>query len=226
MDGNGRWAKARGLKRYHGHSAGVERVREIVEEAVQIGIEELTLYAFSTENWNRPKVEVDFLMKLFQTYLKKEISTFMENNIQFRVIGDLKPVPSQVRKEVEETIQKTASNDGMILRIALSYGGRMELTEAVQKIAQKVKKGQIEPSEITEEVIRDHLYDPQMHDPDLIIRTSGEYRISNFLLWQSSYSEFWVSTIFWPDFTVTYFRQALQDYQNRERRFGKVPSNK
>lgn len=224
MDGNGRWAKARGLKRYHGHSAGVKRVREIVEESVQLGLQELTLYAFSTENWKRPKVEIEFLMKLFQSYLKKEMQTFMENNICFRVIGHLDPVPLKIRKDVEEAIEKTQTNDGMILRIALSYGGRLELVEAVQKIAEKVKAGFLDSKDICEEVIQAHLYDPEMHDPDLIIRTSGEYRISNFLLWQGSYSEFWVSSIFWPDFTVSCFRQALQDYQNRERRFGKIPT--
>ena len=226
MDGNGRWARARGLKRFHGHSHGVETVRNIVEECSRRGIKELTLYAFSTENWRRPKLEVAFLMRLLKSYLRKELAIFEKNNIQFKAIGEISQLSAAIQKQVQETERLTQKNTGMILRLALSYGGRNEILHCTKKIAQMIKDGVIEVGQIDEGLFSSCLYDPDMRDPDLIIRTSGEFRLSNFLLWQSSYSEFWVTDIFWPDFTIEYLNQALADYQNRERRYGAIPSEK
>lgn len=186
----------------------------------------MTLYAFSTENWRRPKLEVAFLMRLLKSYLRKELATFEKNNIQFKTIGEISQLSSAIQKQVRETERLTQKNTGMILRLAISYGGRNEILQGVKKIAQMLKEGLIEVDQIDEALFTSSLYDPEMRDPDLIIRTSGEFRLSNFLLWQSSYSELWVTDIFWPDFTIESLNQAFADYQNRERRYGTVPTEK
>ena len=222
MDGNGRWAQRRGLRRFQGHLAGAEAVRPIVEEAARLGIQELTLYSFSTENWRRPKEEVTFLMNLLARYLEKEMESFCKHNIQVRAIGELERLPRRVREILLKVIRKTSRHTGLILRLAVSYGGRREILEAVRKIALEVLTGKLQPEEIGEEEFRAFLYDPMMADPDLIIRTSGEMRLSNFLLWQGAYAEFWVTPTLWPDFTVAHFHEALRDYSRRERRFGGV----
>jgi undecaprenyl diphosphate synthase len=218
MDGNGRWAELRGLPRIEGHRRGVERSREVIEISAEIGLKALTLYAFSMENWRRPFAEVTMLMKLLETYLRKEITSFMEHDIVFRTIGDVSRLPDNVRKVVAEAEEKTACNKGMFLITALSYSGRNEILGAVRKI---ISKG-IGPEELTEEVFASHLDTAGVPAPDLIVRTSGEMRISNFLLWQAAYSELYFTDTFWPDFSKEEFLLAIQDYQRRDRRFGSV----
>ncbi|GAA4276973.1 isoprenyl transferase [Aquimarina mytili] len=222
MDGNGRWAKKKGLFRAAGHEKGTKAVREAVEGSAEIGIKYLTLYAFSTENWNRPKLEVDTLMKLLVSSLKKEIKTLQDNNIQLNAIGNLQNLPKKARVELMEVIEKTKSNDHMVLTLALSYGSREELIKTIEEISIKVKNGVISPHLINEAVINEHLYTKNLPDVDLLIRTSGEQRISNFLLWQIAYAELYFTEILWPDFKRTDLFEAILNYQKRERRFGKT----
>ncbi len=222
MDGNGRWAKQQGLLRVIGHENGTKSVREVVEASAEIGIKHLTLYAFSTENWNRPKIEVQTLMKLLVKSLKKEIKTLQENDIKLNAIGCLDDLPKKAKEELLEVIEKTKNNSRMILTLALSYGSRDELINMVKKISDKVKNNIISSDSIDESIINKHLYTQNLPDVDLLIRTSGEQRISNFLLWQIAYAELYFTHILWPDFKKHDLYTALIDYQNRERRFGKT----
>jgi len=222
MDGNGRWAKQRGKLRIFGHENGVKAVRETVESAAKIGINYLTLYAFSTENWNRPKREVDTLMNLLVSSLKKELPTLQKNNVKLNAIGNIDSLPKKAFKELHEVIENTKKNTGMTLTLALSYGAREEIKHAVQEICIKVKNNIISPENIDEAIINNHLYTHNLPDVDLLIRTSGEQRISNFLLWQIAYAELYFVEIFWPDFRLEHLAEAIKNYQNRERRFGKT----
>ncbi|WP_299254916.1 isoprenyl transferase [uncultured Lacinutrix sp.] len=222
MDGNGRWAKQKGFLRAIGHENGTKSVRETVEASAQLGIKNLTLYAFSTENWNRPKLEVDTLMKLLVSALKKEIKTLQENNIKLNAIGNLNSLPKKVFKELSEVIENTKNNNRMTLTLALSYGSRDELLNAVKEISNKVKNNIISSENIDESIINEHLYTQNLPDVDLLIRTSGEQRISNFLLWQIAYAELYFTKVLWPDFTQQHLCDAVIEYQNRERRFGKT----
>lgn len=222
MDGNGRWAKQRGKLRVFGHENGVRAVRETVETAAKLGVENLTLYAFSTENWKRPKIEVDTLMKLLVSSLKKELKTLSENNIRLSAIGRINTLPEKVHRELKEVMEKTAGNSAMTLTLALSYGSREELTSAFKALASKVKNNIISPENIDETIINGHLYTRDLPDVDLLIRTSGECRISNFLLWQIAYAELYFTDVLWPDFGESHLISAIQSYQNRERRFGKT----
>jgi undecaprenyl diphosphate synthase len=220
MDGNGRWAKSRGLPRVEGHRNGVESVRAVVRAAGEVGIKYLTLYAFSVENWSRPKDEVDTLMKYLARFLKNEIGELTRNNVRLEVIGQIYRLPEFVQEQLKKTMTALAKNNGLTLILALSYGGRQELVEGVRAIAGKVKSGRLEPAEINEQVISQNLYTHQYPDPDLLIRTSGELRVSNFLLWQISYAEFVVTPTLWPDFRRAEFFAALEEYTRRHRRFG------
>ncbi|SHG82540.1 isoprenyl transferase [Flagellimonas flava] len=222
MDGNGRWAKQRGKLRIFGHENGVEAVRRTVENCAKLQIQFLTLYAFSTENWNRPKLEVETLMRLLVASLRKELKTLNKNNIRLNTIGNIDSLPDKARKELEEVISKTSKNNGMMLTLALSYGSREEIKSAVRDIASKVKNNIISPENIDEAVINTHLYTHFLPDVDLLIRTSGEQRISNFLLWQIAYAELYFIDVFWPDFSEHHLVEAILSYQNRERRFGKT----
>jgi len=222
MDGNGRWAKQRRLPRVEGHRNGVESVRAIVRAAGEAGVKYLTLYAFSVENWNRPKDEVDTLMKYLARFLKAEIGELNRNNVRLDAIGQIYRLPEFVQQQLEKTKAALSKNNGLTLILALSYGGRTEIVEAVRSMAQKVKEGQLEPAEINEQVVSQHLYTCHYPDPDLLIRTSGEMRISNFLLWQISYAELVVTPTLWPDFRKPQFFEALEEYTRRHRRFGLV----
>ncbi len=222
MDGNGRWAKEKGEDRLFGHYSGVESVRNIVEGCAELGIGYLTLYAFSTENWDRPKDEVTGLMELLVETIKQEVSTLNKNNIKLHVIGNTKLLPSSAQKELIDACMATKANTGLNLIMALSYSSRWEITEAVKKIAQEVKEKKLDPKNITSEVLEQHLCTTHFPDPELMIRTSGEYRISNFLLYQLAYSELYFTDTLWPDFRKENLYQAIFDYQNRERRFGKT----
>jgi undecaprenyl diphosphate synthase len=222
MDGNGRWAKQRGLPRVMGHREGIKSVREIVEACGELGVEVLTLYTFSTENWRRPKEEVSALMKLLLKTIQKEIKELIRKNVRLTVIGNLEHLPDSARMSMESAIQKTRSNTGLNLNLALSYGSREELVRAVRQIALQVKKGQLEPRNIASQTIQENLYTSGMPDPDLLIRTSGEFRISNFLLWQLAYTEIYITDVLWPDFRKPELLKAIEDFQKRERRFGKV----
>ncbi|MGB1448643.1 MAG: isoprenyl transferase [Flavobacteriaceae bacterium] len=222
MDGNGRWAKSKGKNRVFGHRNGTEAVQKIVEAAAKIGVKHLTLYAFSTENWNRPKQEVSTLMDLLIRALRRELKKMLKNNIQLKSIGDISKLPVEVEKELRDTIDKTKSNDGMVLTLALNYGARQELTQAMQQIAAKVKNNIISPENVDETIINEHLYTQNLPPVDLLIRTSGEQRISNFLLWQIAYAELYFSEVLWPDFNEKHFEEAIICYQKRERRFGKT----
>ena len=222
MDGNGRWAKQRGKMRVFGHENGVKTVRATVENCVKLGLEYLTLYTFSTENWNRPKLEVETLMRLLVSSLRKELKTFEENNVRLNAIGTIDSLPKKAQKELLETISKTQKNTGLTLTLALSYGSREEMTSAVKAIATKVKNNIISPESIDETIINTHLYTQNLPDVDLLIRTSGEHRISNFLLWQIAYAELYFIDVFWPDFSEHHLLEAIKNYQTRERRFGKT----
>lgn len=222
MDGNGRWAKQKGFLRTLGHENGVKSVRTTISECAKLGIKHLTLYAFSTENWNRPKFEVEMLMKILVKSLKKELPTFTKNSIKLKAIGDLSLLPEQVQKQLAEVIDHTKDNKHMTLTLALSYGSRAELINAVKEISFKVKNNLISEADIDESVINNHLYTNDLPDVDLLVRTSGEQRISNFLLWQIAYSELYFTEVLWPDFTEEELYKALLTYQNRERRFGKT----
>jgi undecaprenyl diphosphate synthase len=225
MDGNGRWAVSRGLERVRGHQEGAKTVRTIVTECAELrkthgAPDYLTLYSFSLENWKRPPSEVSFLMQMYIEYLRIERQTMMENNIQFRQIGRLDQLPDPVLEEVDRTLAETKGNTGLTLVLALNYGSRAEITDAVRAIAQDVRAGELDPRDVTETTIADHLYTAGMPDPDLLIRTAGEMRVSNYLLWQISYAELYVSEKFWPDFTVADLHAALRAFASRNRRFG------
>ena len=225
MDGNGRWAKMRGLERSAGHVEGAKAFRKIGEYCADLGIEYVTFYAFSTENWNRPKKEVLSLMKLFKEYLREGDGRLAENDIRqmkLRFIGEREGLPSDLLKLIERAEKETAKYNKITVNIALNYGGRAELKSAVKSIAQKVKDGELSVDDITEQTISDNIYTAGQPDPDIIVRPSGEYRLSNFLTWQSAYSEFWFSDILWPDFTEEHVNEILYDFQNRNRRFGGV----
>lgn len=220
MDGNGRWARARGLPRIAGHRQGVKSVRTIVEECARLRLQQLTLYCFSSENWKRPQTELDLLMSLLRTYVVKEREEIMRQEIRFRTIGRTDGLPPGILQEVQETIDMSAANPGMSLCLALNYGGRMELVDAMRQVARQVELGELSPDDITENVIAQHLYTADMSDPDLVVRTSGEMRVSNFLLWQISYAELWVTDKHWPDFRAPDLREAFAGYASRDRRFG------
>lgn len=222
MDGNGRWAKKRFMPRLFGHKYGVETVRTVVKHCNNIGVKYLTLYAFSTENWNRPTDEVNGLMDLLVTYLRSELDELHENGVKVNFIGYLEDMPSQAKAEMQRSMEKTAFNQGLTLNLALNYGGRDEIRRGVQAIAQQVKLGNLNPEDITDEVISNNLYTAGQSDPDLIIRTSGEIRVSNFLLWQLAYSEFYFTEVLWPDFNEKELDKAIEVYNQRNRRYGKV----
>jgi undecaprenyl diphosphate synthase len=222
MDGNGRWAEKRGHNRAFGHAKGVERAREITRECARLGVEALTLYTFSTENWQRPVSEVNFLMKLLSRYLTHEMKQIVDNNLRFRAIGNTGMLPENIQTELRKLQAGTVDNKGMYLNIALSYGSRQEITCAVRELAREALEGKISPAEISEEMISSRLYTKESPDPDLMIRTGGDQRISNFLLWQSAYSELYFTEKCWPDFGVEDLQEAIAVYASRERRFGKV----
>ncbi|GEP62251.1 isoprenyl transferase [Clostridium beijerinckii] len=222
MDGNGRWAKEQNLPRSMGHRAGVETIRRILKEATRLGIKNLTLYAFSTENWARPKDEVGTLMKLLVTYLKRELKECHENGVRMNVLGDTSKLPKECQNALEEALETTRNNTKINLNFALNYGGRNEIVRAIKLINSDIKNGKLNEEDINEALVEKYLYTKGIPDPDLIIRPSGEQRLSNFLLWQCAYSEFWYSDINWPDFKEKDLRKAIADYQNRDRRFGKV----
>ncbi|WBL21984.1 MULTISPECIES: isoprenyl transferase [unclassified Zunongwangia] len=222
MDGNGRWAKKQGFLRAVGHNEGVKSVRDVVEGSAEIGVKYLTLYAFSTENWNRPKFEVDALMKILVSSLKKEIKTLQNNNIRLTAIGNIENLPKKAKRELLDVIDKTKDNSKMTLILALSYGSREEITSAFKILANKVQNGTLKPDEINDSLISENLYTKDVPDVDLMIRTSGEQRISNFLLWQMAYAELYFTSILWPDFRKENLYEAIYNYQNRERRFGKT----
>ena len=222
MDGNGRWAKARRLPRIMGHREGMKSVRAVVETARKVGIKVLTLYAFSKENWQRPKEEVSFLMRLLAEYLQKEVDELHEKDIQIRAIGELELLPQEVQGLLREAMEKTRKNQGLILNLALSYGGRAEIVQAARALARACLAGRLKPEEIDEKLFSSYLYTHDLPDPDLLIRTSGELRLSNFLLYQCAYTELYFTPVLWPDFREKEFLEALKDYQRRERRFGKI----
>jgi len=222
MDGNGRWAKARRLPRIEGHRAGVDSIHDTLRACNELNIPYLTLYAFSNENWQRPKDEVNFLMALLSDYLDKELKELNRNNIRFQVIGRLDMLPSEIQKKIARNVVETKNNTALILTLALSYSGRLELVDAVKKIVRQVKDGKIDPLKIDEVTIEQNLYTYGLPDPDILIRTSGEMRISNFLLWQMSYTEIYVTDVLWPDFRKKHFLEAVEDYQKRDRRFGRT----
>ncbi len=222
MDGNGRWAKKRGLLRAMGHETGTKSANEAVNACLDLGIPYLTLYAFSTENWKRPKLEVDTLMRLLVKSLKREMPQFIKAGIRLNIIGLMTDLPKKVQQELQEVINKTQTHTNLVLTLALSYGAREEFIKTVREISDKVKNDLISPHSITEDVIKEHLYTFDMPDVDLLIRTSGEQRISNFLLWQIAYAELYFTDVLWPDFKAEHLNQAILNYQQRERRFGKT----
>jgi undecaprenyl diphosphate synthase len=222
MDGNGRWARKRRLPRIAGHAAARASVRDVVAACAELGLSELTLYTFSMENWSRPRSEVAGLMHLLDSTLKEQVDEMDEDNIRLNAMGRLDRLPKYARSRLDATIERLSGNTGLRLNLALSYGGRAELTDAVRGIVEAVRRGDVRPGKIDEDLIRDFLYSPDVPDPDLLIRTSGEMRISNFLLWQIAYSEIYVTDVLWPDFRRRHLYEALADYQRRERRFGGV----
>lgn len=222
MDGNGRWAKKRGLPRIAGHKKGIDSVREIVMLCPELGIEILTLYTFSMENWNRPKTEISALMRLLLNTIRKEIDKLVKNNVKVNTLGILSDLPAGARKGMEEAMERTKNNTGLILNLALSYSSRVEIVEMIKRIAKKVKNNEVGINDINEIFISENLYTAGLKDPDLMIRTSGVFRVSNFLLWQLAYTEIYITDVLWPDFRANEFYKAILDYQNRERRFGMV----
>ena len=222
MDGNGRWAEQHGKIRVNGHEVGAESVRRITRECARLGVKRLTLYAFSAENWKRPKMEIAYLMRLLKKYLLSERKEVMENNIRFTAIGRLHDLPAAVQEEIEHLKKIGAANTGMVLSLALSYGGRMEILDATRAAARDIAEGRLDPKKLDEKTFARYLYDPEAEDPDLLIRTGGDVRISNFLLWQVSYTELWVTPVFWPDFKNEHLHEAIADYSRRERRFGGI----
>lgn len=222
MDGNGRWAKHRGLPRIMGHKRGVNALKDLLRCCNDWGIQALTAYAFSTENWKRPQEEVDFLMTLFQVVLRQELREMLAENVKIQFVGNLQVLPKSLQEEISHAVKTTYNNTGLRFSVATNYGGRQEILQACQAIAQKVQQGLLQPDEITEEIFSNHLYTAGIVDPDLLIRTSGEMRLSNFLLWQMAYGEIYITDTLWPDFDRAEFHRALCAYQQRERRFGKV----
>lgn len=222
MDGNGRWARERGQSRVVGHHEGVESVREITESCARLGVEYLTLYTFSTENWNRPPAEVRALMRLLVHTIRRETETLIKNNIRLQAIGDLSKLPPEARRELTGSMQATAKNDGMTLVMAISYSGRLEIVEAARRLARRVQEGTLSPDDIDEQLFASSLMLGGVPDPDLLIRTGGEFRISNFLLWELAYTEMYITPCFWPAFRTAQLCEAIRDFQNRERRFGRV----
>jgi len=222
MDGNGRWAKLRHKPRVEGHRAGIASVRDVVETSARLGLQVLTLYAFSVENWKRPQSEVTTLMGLLKRYLRSELDTLLRNNIRFQVIGRMEALPADVQDELRRGIERTADRSGLLFNIALNYGGRTEITDAVRRLAADVAAGRREPGDIDEDTLSSYLYTAGLPDPDLLIRTSGEMRVSNFLLWQIAYAEIWVTDVLWPDFRRKHLLQAVADFQKRERRYGGI----
>lgn len=220
MDGNGRWAQQRGLPRAEGHRQGVAAVRRTVEECIRLGIDRLTLFCLSSENWKRPRMELEFLLRLLEQYMVEERPDLVAKNIRVSVIGRPDGIPPRVRKEMDRTLSECEGNTGLQLCLAINYGGRREIVDAVREIAQAVADGRLKPDDINEELISSHLYTAGMPDPDLLLRTAGEMRISNFLLWQISYCELWVTDVCWPEFGAEHLRQAIRDYARRVRRFG------
>jgi len=222
MDGNGRWAKSKGLERFLGHRQGTKATVATVEAGVDLGLEHLTLFVFSSENWQRPRIEVEYLMSLLVEMVAQELPHLMEKNVKLCVIGNLNKLPEKPRKKLQEAIDKTSRNSGMQLNLAISYGGRMEIVNATREIAELARKGELNPETLDEAEFARHLYLRDAPDPDLVIRTGGEYRLSNYLLWQAAYSEFFVSDVLWPDFTKKDFAKAVEFYNTRQRRFGNV----
>jgi undecaprenyl diphosphate synthase len=222
MDGNGRWARQRGLPRFAGHRAGAGIVRTITQYASDLGLKQLTLYSFSTENWNRPAEEINLLMDLYVEYMQANRDLFMDNNIQFAQIGRREGLPPRVLEELGKTLEMTRKNTGMTMCLAINYGSRAEISDAVRVIAEKVRRGELAPQDVKEDLISSHLYTAGMPDPDLLIRTAGEMRVSNYLLWQISYAEIYVTQTFWPDFDTAAFDDALRNYGARQRRYGGV----
>jgi undecaprenyl diphosphate synthase len=222
MDGNGRWAKQRGLPRVMGHRKGVDTLKKLLRCCRDWGIDALTAYAFSTENWGRPTREVDFLMTLFERVLRQELKEMMEEDVRIQFVGNLAALPDTLQQEIDRAVALTQSNQGICFSVATNYGGRQEILQACRAIATQVKQGQLQPEEIDEALFSRHLYTSNISDPDLLIRTSGEMRISNFLLWQLAYSEFYITDTLWPDFDEAEFHQAMKAFQRRDRRFGKV----
>ncbi|MEL6815541.1 MAG: isoprenyl transferase [Cyanobacteria bacterium J06598_3] len=222
MDGNGRWAKRRGLPRVMGHRKGVDTLKKLLRCCRDWGIDALTAYAFSTENWGRPTREVDFLMTLFERVLRQELKEMMEEDVRIEFVGNLAALPATLQKEIDRAVQETKNNTGIRFSVATNYGGREEILQACRAIATQVKQGSLQPEDIDESIFSQHLYTSDISDPDLLIRTSGEMRISNFLLWQLAYSEFYITDTLWPDFDTAEFHQAMQAFQQRDRRFGKV----
>ncbi len=220
MDGNGRWAQSKNLPRMAGHNAGMQTIKEIVKASSSLGIKHLTVYAFSTENWKRSTEEVSGIFKLIVIYIEKELKELHENNVKVRVLGDYEKLPKDAVKSLERSLETTRNNTGLQFNIALNYGGRDEILRSVKKLAQDVEAGNLKADELTEEMIADHLYTAGIPDPDLIIRTSGEMRLSNYLLWQSAYSEFVFTDMLWPDFTREEYEKMIEIFQNRKRRFG------
>ena len=224
MDGNGRWAERRNLPRIEGHRLGVETVRKITEECANLGLEQLTLYCLSSENWKRPQQEIDFLMHLLEQYMIEERTTIMDNNLRVRMVGRRTNIPEQVLRELDRTVEMSRQNDGMWLNLAINYGSRAELVDAMQQIGSKIAAGELSPEQVDEGLISAHLYTAGCADPDLLIRTAGEMRVSNFLLWQISYAEIWVTDKCWPEFTEATLHDAMADFARRNRKFGGLNS--
>jgi undecaprenyl diphosphate synthase len=222
MDGNGRWAKSRGWDRTAGHRAGTDATRKIVRACGELGVEHLTLYTFSSENWGRPPLEVRALMSLLVEMVEREVDDLHGNNVRLRTIGDLSKLPAKTREALEAGMEKTSGNTGLQLHLALSYGGRAELLDGVRALARAAQTGRISPEEINDDIFRRHLFSPDVPDPDLMIRTGGDHRISNFLLWQLAYTELWFTDVLWPDFGPEQLEEAIREFQSRQRRFGKV----
>jgi undecaprenyl diphosphate synthase len=222
MDGNGRWAREKGFSRVKGHEKGAQVVNEIVRESAKIKLHYLTLYAFSSENWKRPRYEINFLMRLLNKYLIREEKEIMDNNIRFTTIGRTESFPTKTRELIQQLTAQSASNTGLTLCLALNYGARSEIVDAVRKVCLAVTDKKVSLNDINEETLKKYFYDPNMADPDLLIRTGGEYRLSNFLLYQMAYSEFYITPVYWPDFTIEHFHKAIEDFKQRERRFGGI----
>ena len=222
MDGNGRWAKQQGKPRVFGHEKGAKTAREVIQRVAELGIPYLTLYTFSTENWNRPKLEIEALMRLLSGYLKKEVAVMQANNLRLNTLGDISQFPKSLQKELQKAKEQTQNNTGTMVNLALGYGSQQEILQMTQQLAQTVKEGTLSPEQITYTTIEQHLYTQAIPPVDLLVRTSGEYRISNFLLWQIAYAELYFTNAFWPDFTTEELHKALLNYQQRERRFGKT----
>lgn len=222
MDGNGRWAKQRSKERVFGHRQGSNAVKVTAEACAKMGLEALSLFAFSTENWNRPKDEINTLMSLFKDFLKQEAPSILKNNMRFRITGEIHRLPKDVQQLTREITEKSRANTGMVLNLAVSYGGRLEITEAVKKICAQVADGKITPGDITEDLINKNLWTADLPDPDLLIRTSGEFRVSNFMIWQIAYSEIYITDVLWPDFNTEELAKAVESFAKRKRRFGKV----